>query len=288
MKRAGRLREMLEDGRLIRAPGAYDVWSAKLIEKAGFEAVYMSGYGVSASVLGKPDIGPITFSEIADMAENMAAAIDIPLIVDCDTGFGTELNVIRCVNTMEKAGAAAIQLEDQTMPKRCGHMEGKTLISEKEMVSKIRAAVYARQDKDFIIIARTDARATEGIEAAIKRSRAYVRAGADAIFLEAPQNLDEIKKAAQSIEAYLVSNMVENGKTPLQTTRSLERMGYNIVLYPVTTLYTATKAIRENLETLGNSGDLKACMNNCVDFQEFNDLIELRKERALEKKFMEG
>lgn len=286
MKSTSRLRELLNSGKIIMAPGAYDVWSAKLVEAVGFDAVYMTGYGVSASVLGKPDIGIMTFSEVAAMARNMAAAIDIPLIADCDTGFGTELNVIRCINEFEAAGVAAIQFEDQIMPKRCGHMEGKILIPEKDMVAKIKAAAYARKDKDFVIIARTDARAISGIEEAIKRSRAYVEAGADVIFLEAPQSVEEIKRASESIDAHLLSNMVENGKTPSQTTEELENMGYSIVIYPVTALYTATKAMLENLEILKDSRSIEDGKKNCVDFPTFNNMIGLQKERTLEASFM--
>ena len=196
LTKAGKLRKMLNGGGLIKAPGAYDVWSAKLVEEAGFDAVYMTGYGVSASVLGKPDIGIMTFSEVAAMARNMARALNIPLIADCDTGFGTSLNVIRCVREFEEAGVAAIQFEDQVMPKRCGHMEGKELIPKEDMVQKLKAAVYARKDPDFVIIARTDARAVNGMDDAIERANAYVEAGADVIFLEAPLEKEEIIRAA--------------------------------------------------------------------------------------------
>lgn len=285
--KAGKLRKMLNSGKLVMAPGAYDAWSARLIEQSGFEAVYLTGYGVSASVIAKPDIGLLTFTEITTMAKNMAQAVDIPLIADCDTGFGTELNVIRSVREYELAGVAAIQLEDQITPKRCGHMEGKVLISKEEMVSKLRAAVHARKDPDFVIIARTDAYAVNGIDDAIDRSKAYVEAGADVIFLEAPRTIEELKMASEQIKVPLLANMVENGKTPLMTTEELQKMGYGIVIYPVTTIYTATKAIMDNLNELKKHGTIEPGIKNCVGFPEFNKMIGLDKERELEASFME-
>ncbi|MBQ7993777.1 MAG: isocitrate lyase/phosphoenolpyruvate mutase family protein [Solobacterium sp.] len=287
LTKAGKLRKMLNGGGLIKAPGAYDVWSAKLVEEAGFDAVYMTGYGVSASVLGKPDIGIMTFSEVAAMARNMARALNIPLIADCDTGFGTSLNVIRCVREFEEAGVAAIQFEDQVMPKRCGHMEGKELIPKEDMVQKLKAAVYARKDPDFVIIARTDARAVNGMDDAIERANAYVEAGADVIFLEAPREKEEIIRAAKEIKAPLLSNMVENGKTPLMTMDELSELGYQIVIYPVTTIYTVTKAILDNLAILKETGGIADCMEYSVGFPDFNRMIGLAEERALEKSFME-
>jgi len=281
-----KLREMLDSGKLIMAPGAYDAWSAKIIELAGFDAVYLTGYGVSASMIAKPDIGLLTFTEITTMAKNMVQAIDIPLIADCDTGFGTELNVIRCIREYEAAGVAAIQLEDQVTPKRCGHMEGKVLIPKDEMVAKLRAALYARKDPDFVIIARTDARAVNGIKGAIERGKAYIEAGADVIFLEAPRSVEEIKMAADCLSVPLLANMVENGQTPLLTKNELQKMGYRIAIYPVTAIYTATKAIVDNLESLKQTGTIETGMKNCVDFPTFNEMIGLHKERELELSFV--
>ena len=287
MTKTKKLREMLNSGKLIMAPGAYDAWSAKLVESVGFDAVYMTGYGVSASVLGRPDIGLLTFTEIATMAKNMAFATSLPLIADCDTGFGNALNVIRSVEEFEAAGVAAIQIEDQLMPKRCGHMEGKVLIPEEDMVAKVRAAAYARKDPDFVIIARTDARAVHGLEEALKRSKAYVKAGADIIFLEAPQSKEEVKTIAKELKVPLLSNMVENGKTPLFKTDELKEMGYQIVIYPVTTLYAATKAALGTLEELKKTGGIEACLMNGVDFPTFNKMIGLEDLRQLEKSFSE-
>lgn len=287
MTKAKKLREMLNSGKLIMAPGAYDVWSAKMIQEAGFEAVYMTGYGVSASVIGKPDIGIMTFTEVATMAHNMAMAIDVPLIADCDTGFGNALNVMRCVQEFETAGVAAIQLEDQLMPKRCGHMEGKVLIPMDDMVAKIRAAVAARKDPDFVIIARTDARAVYGLDEAISRAKAYVEAGADVIFLEAPQSVEEVKTVAATLKIPLLSNMVEKGKTPLFSREELQEMGYSIVIYPVTALYAATKHVMETLKVLKDSGRIAETVPYCCDFPTFNKMINLAELRALEKSFSE-
>lgn len=286
MSKAKILREMLNQKGVIMAPGAYDAWSAKLVEKAGFKAVYMTGYGVSASVLGKPDIGLITLKEMADMAKNIANAVDIPLIADADNGNGSSLNVVRTIQEYERGGVAAIQLEDQVFPKRCGHMEGKEIIPMNEMVAKIKAAVYARQNPDTVIIARTDARAVVSYDEAVKRCIAYAEAGADVIFLEAPQSEEEVKKAAQLINAPLLANMVENGKTPLFTTNELEELGYKIAIYPVTPLYSATKAMMESLDILKKEQTNAATLKRGVDFPTFNSIIGLNEIRELEKEFI--
>lgn len=287
MTKAKMLRDMINAGELVMAPGAYDAWTAKLIEAAGFKAVYMTGYGVSASVIGKPDIGLMTFTEVATMARNMAAAIKVPLIADCDTGFGNALNVMRCVEEFESSGVAAIQFEDQLMPKRCGHMEGKVLIPMEDMVAKIRAAVAARRDPDFVIIARTDARAVFGFDEAIRRAKAYVEAGADVIFFEAPQSVDEVKTVAATLKIPLLSNMVEKGKTPLFSAEELKEMGYSIVIYPVTMLYAATKHMMETLDVLKETGEVSKTVPYTCDFPTFNKMIGLDELRALEKSFSE-
>lgn len=283
--KAKRLRELLRQPGIVRAPGAYDAWSARLVESAGFPALYMTGYGASASVIGQPDIGLMSMTEMATQAKNMAAAVDIPLIADGDTGYGGVLNVIRTVQEYERAGIAAIQLEDQVFPKRCGHMEGKQLIPREDMVAKIKAAVYARRSEDFVIIARTDARAVVGLEEGVHRALAYADAGADVIFVEAPQTVDEMKEIAGAVRSPLMANMVEKGKTPFLTAGELERLGYKVVIYPVSTLYTATKALLELLRRLKEDGTTANCMEEMVTFGEFNDLIGVDKMQALEKAF---
>lgn len=282
---ATKLRQLLNKPGLIIAPGAYDAWSARLIEKAGFPAVYMTGYGVSASVIGQPDIGLLTMTEMVNQARNIANAVNIPVIADADTGYGGVLNVVRTVREYEQAGIAAIQLEDQVYPKRCGHMEGKQLIPRDEMVAKVRAAVHARTWPDVMIIARTDARAVIGFEDAIARARAYVEAGADIIFFEAPQSVEEMRMVAKSIDKPLIANLVENGKTPFITSDKLQEIGYKIVIYPVSTIYTVTTAITRMLDRLKNDGTTQKCAEGMVEFHEFNEMIGLGEQRDLEKTF---
>jgi len=285
MKTTKVLRDMLKNRSMIMAPGAYDAWSAKLIENAGFPAVYMTGYGVSASVLGKPDIGLITLSEMVASAKNIVASVGIPVIADADNGFGGTLNVVRSVTEYEQVGVAAIQLEDQVTPKRCGHMEGKEVVPMEEMVAKIKAAVHARKDPDFVIIARTDARAVRGFDEALRRAKAYEAAGADVIFFEAPQSLDEMVQVSKEIKVPLLANMVEKGKTPLTKASELNEMGYNIIIYPVSLLYTATMAIQGMLSQLKEDETTSTMLDKMVSFPVFNSTIQLDELRALENSF---
>jgi methylisocitrate lyase len=283
--KAKRLRDLLKEPGLVRAPGAFDAWSARLVEKAGFPVAYMTGYGASASVLGRPDIGLMTMSETVAQARNMAAAVDIPIIGDGDTGYGGILNVVRTVQEFETAGVAGLQLEDQIFPKRCGHMEGKQLIPQNEMTAKIKAAANARRSEAFVIVARTDARAVTGLQDAIARARAYADAGADVMFVEAPQTVEEMAEIAGAIKLPLIANMVEKGKTPFLTADELEKIGYKMAIYPVSTLYAATKAMMGLLRRLKEDGTTKNCLEDMVGFEEFNELIGAEKMRALEKKF---
>jgi 2-methylisocitrate lyase-like PEP mutase family enzyme len=225
-------------------------------------------------------------TEVAIQAKNMASAINVPLIADGDTGYGGVLNVIRTVQEYERSGVAAIQLEDQVIPKRCGHMEGKELVSKKEMVSKVKAAVQARVSEDFIIIARTDARATNGFDDALERALAYSEAGADIIFFEAPQSVDEMKKVAASINKPLLANMVEAGKTPFLTATELEQMGYKLVIYPASTLYAATKSMQDLLQCLKDTDSTKDYVDRMVGFNDFYEMVGVEKARSLEKSFL--
>lgn len=288
MTRAKQLRQLLAGDRIVMAPGAYDAWSARLIQDAGFPAVYVTGYGVSASTLGMPDIGLISFQEMVNAVRNVCTAVSVPVIADADNGYGSALNVVRTVREYEAAGAAAIQLEDQVMPKRCGHMEGKQLISMEDMAAKIRAAVYARRDSDTVIIARTDAVAVNGFDDAVARAQAYRDAGADVIFVEALQTREQIAAAARLVAAPLMANMVEHGKTPLDTAENLYRMGFRIAIYPVLPLYTASRAVAEALATLRRTEDLAACMDGELDFPTFNRMIGLQDYRDLEQRFLRG
>jgi len=283
--KAKRLRELLKKPGLVRAPGAFDAWSARLVEMAGFPAAYMTGYGASASVIGRPDIGLMTMSEMVTQARNMAAAVDIPLIADGDTGYGGVLNVIRTVQEFETAGVAGLQLEDQVFPKRCGHMEGKQLIPREEMAAKIKAAVHARRSHDFIIVARTDARAVTGLTDAMARATAYAEAGADVLFVEAPQSVQEMEQIAGALNRPLIANMVERGKTPLLTVSELERIGYRIAIYPVSALYAATRAMVQVLKRMKEEVSAANGVDDLVGFEEFNQLIGVAEMRALEKRF---
>lgn len=281
-----KLRELFAQGKLVVAPGAHDALTARVIEKCGFEAVYMTGYGQAASHLGRPDVGLICFSEMLDRAQNTAEATTLPVIADADTGFGNAVGVIRTVRAYQKAGVAAIQLEDQVSPKRCGHMVGREVVAKEEMIGKIKAAVDARFDPDFMIIARTDARTVLGIDEALDRAKAYEAAGADIIFVESPESVDEMKAINTAItKAYTLANMVEGGRTPLLPNSELETMGYNLVIYPTASTYLTTRAMFNLMNTLKKEGTTKNVIDQMVTFTEFNDLIGLTEVNALGAKY---
>jgi len=254
MRATTALRQMLNAPGIIVAPGAYDGLSARLIERQGFKAVYMTGAGTAASVLGQPDVGLTTLSEMTTHAANIASCVSLPVISDADTGYGNPLNVIRTVREYERAGVAGIHLEDQVFPKKCGHIAGKAVIPMKEFAEKIRAAAENRRDEDFVIIARTDARAVNGLDDAIERGLCYREAGADVIFVEAPTSREEIERVAREIKAPLLSNQVPGGKTPGLTVSELEQLGYKIVIFPVVGLMAATLAIEKSLTQLKETG----------------------------------
>jgi 2-methylisocitrate lyase-like PEP mutase family enzyme len=283
---ARRLRELLAGPEPVLAPGAYDALSARLVEQAGFPAVYMTGFGAAASVLGRPDVGLVSGTEMADHARRLARAVGIPLIADADTGYGNPLNVIRTVQEYAAAGVAALHLEDQVAPKKCGHMTGKQVVPPDEMVQKIRAAVAARGAGDLVIIARTDARAVEGLEAALERARRYHDAGADVLFVEAPESEGEIERIARTFEGVpLLFNWVESGRTPPVPLSQLRAYGFKLVIFPVTTLFAATFAVRAALERLKADGTPVALADRQVSFPEFLDLIGLDEIRTLEARF---
>lgn len=254
MRATTTLRRMLNEPGIIVAPGAYDGISARLIERHGFKAVYMTGAGTAASALGQADLGLTTLTEMATHAAHIAGCISLPLIADADTGYGNPLNVIRTVREYERAGVAALHLEDQVFPKKCGHIAGKAVIPMKEFAEKIRAAAENRTDPDFVIIARTDARAINGLDDAIERGLRYREAGADVIFVEAPTSREEIERVAREIKAPLLSNQVPGGKTPGLTVTELEKLGYKMVIFPVVSLMSATLAIEAALTKLKEHG----------------------------------
>ncbi|MFJ8300255.1 methylisocitrate lyase [Streptomyces sp. NPDC094447] len=251
--RRRRFREQLASGRLLRIPGAINPYSARLIQETGFDAAYLSG-AVLAADLGLPDIGLTTSTEIAARAQQVTRVTDLPVLVDADTGFGEPMNAARTVQLMEDAGLAGLHLEDQINPKRCGHLDGKTVVPAADMVRRLRAAVDARRDPDFLLMARTDARAIEGLDAAIDRAKAYVDAGADAIFPEALADEAEFEAFRQAVDVPLLANMTEFGKSRLLDAATLESLGYNIALYPVTFFRLAMGAVEDGLRTLAAEG----------------------------------
>jgi 2-methylisocitrate lyase-like PEP mutase family enzyme len=286
MKNREKLKNLLIGEKALMVPGAYSALTAKLVEQTGFSAVYLTGFGTAAHLLGKPDYGLVTMNEMVSQVKTMCQAIDIPLIADADTGYGNEINVRRTVEEYELAGAAAIQLEDQVFPKRCGHMNGKLVIPMEEHVRKIKAAVSSRNDTKFLIMSRTDARAVNGLDDAIRRGYASLEAGADILFIEAPQSIKELEIIGQTFHGVpLVANMVENGKTPYLYAKELEQMGYKIIVYPVTLLFTATFAIQEGLKKLRENGKSEAFSSQMVSFEEFNEIVGLSKYREWEKSF---
>lgn len=282
-----RLRELLVQRDMLVAPGAYDAFSARLIAQAGFPAVYMTGFGTAASVLGQPDVGLLTMSEMVSRAAALAAVVgDRPLIADADTGYGNPINVRRTVREYERAGVAAIHIEDQIWPKKCGHMEGKQVIPVDEMVQKIHAAVDARQDPDFVIIARTDANAVYGLEDALHRGRAYREAGADTIFIEAPRSIEELHAIAQAFpDVPLLYNWAESGKTPLLSLEEIHALGYQLVIFPVSMLFAATHALLELLEVLKQGRTPLAFAERMATFSQFTDQIGLPDIQALERRY---
>ncbi len=280
------LKELLLQKEILVAPGAHDVLTAKVIEQVGFKAVYMTGYGQAASALGKPDVGLLTMTEMLDRAAKFVSAVSIPVLADADTGFGNALGVMRTVELYEKAGVAAIQLEDQVAPKRCGHMLGREVISKEEMVGKIEAAVAARVDPDFLIIARTDARTDHGFDEALERVRAYEAAGADIIFLESPETKDEMRRLNQAIKKPTLANMVEGGRTPLCDKDELQDLGYNLVIWPTASTYVTAFAMQKLMSELMGKGTTAGFIDEMISFKEFNKLIGLDAYNQLGKKYI--
>lgn len=285
-KATTRLRRLLDREAILMVPGAYDGLTAMLAVKAGFEALYMTGAGVSYSTLGKPDIGLLTQTEMALRAATLAQAADgVPVIADGDTGYGNALNVMRTIAEYERAGAAAIQLEDQTFPKRCGHMAGKELIPAEEAASKIAAAVAARRDPDFVIIARTDALAVLGWDEALHRARMYTDAGADLIFIEAPQSVAQLAAIPPSQTLPCMANMVEGGSTPLLTADELQAMGFKLVIFPNAVTRVIARAAQELYQGMHLARGTSPFLDRMLTFNQLNDLLGLPQLQALEQRF---
>lgn len=285
-KRKISIRERLaDDNDIIILPGVYDALTAKIAEDVGFETAFQTGYGTSASLLGMPDFGFLNAGETLENAKRIINSVNIPILVDIDTGYGNPLNVWKIVKDLERIGAKGIFLEDQVWPKRCGHMSGKSVIPKEEYILKLHAAIDAREDNEFIIVARTDSLAQFGIEEAIERGKEYKRIGADVIFIEAPKTIDQMKLISKEIKAPLLANMIEEGITPNLTADQLRKMGFKMVVFPLSALYSATFAIKQTLQTLKKTGTTRELKNKMITFQEFNDLVHLSLYKNLEKKY---
>jgi 2-methylisocitrate lyase-like PEP mutase family enzyme len=275
MEATQRLRALLSGPGIIRSLGAHDVFTARLIEAAGLETVFIGGFGTSASLLGLPDVGFLTLTEMADAVRRMAQRVSIPVVADGDTGHGDLHNVVRTVREFERAGAAGILLEDQVTPKRCGHFQGKQVIPADEMVLKLRAALRARRDPNFVLVARTDARAVEGIDAAIERVNRYGEAGADVCFIEAPESRDELERIPRAVRRPLLVNMLSGGVTPILSVDELQRLGYKIVVCPIESLLVTGVAIQRLIQALLTRGRVDLTPEEMMTFAKIKQLLGL-------------
>ncbi|MXY60829.1 MAG: isocitrate lyase/PEP mutase family protein [Cenarchaeum sp. SB0665_bin_23] len=266
-------------------PGVYDALGARMAQSVGFAAMFQTGYGTSATLFGMPDYGFVGAAETLDNARRICSAVSTPVIVDADTGYGGALNVRRLVQQLESAGAAGMFLEDQVWPKRCGHMHGKDVTTHAEYTEKLGAALDARQSRDFVIVARTDARATLGLENAIQRGVDNYKTGADVIFIEAPLSISEMGQIGSSIKAPLVANMIEGGVTPLQSAESLHGMGFSLVLYPLSVLYASAAASLRTLSELHKNGTVSSKPSDIMSFDQFNELVGLSDMHKLEEQY---
>ncbi len=273
------------DGGPLVVPGVYDALGAKIAARAGFEAMFQTGYGTSASLLGMPDYGFVGAAETVENARRVCGAAGVPVLVDADTGYGNALSVWRLVGELEAAGASGMFLEDQRWPKRCGHMRGKEVVPYEEYAEKLGAALDARSSRDFVVVARTDARATEGLDGAIERARLSRRDGADAVFVEAPASVAEMRRIGGSVDAPLVANMIEGGRTPLQSAASLHRMGFGIILYPLSMLYASAHAAARVMGELKRRGTTRRLEGEMAGFDGFNEIVGLEGMRDLEERY---
>ena len=280
-----RLRRLLEAPELLVAPGVAECVGARLVAEQGFDALYMTGAGTTASRLGMPDVGLLGVTEMADNAGRIADAAGLPLIADADTGYGGPINVRRTIQCYERSGVAGVHMEDQDWPKRCGHLAGKTLIPVEEMCAKVRAAVDARSDPDFIVIARTDAIAVEGFEAALDRTKAYEEAGADALFVEAPTTMEEVATIPKTFSRPTLYNMAMSGKTPVLPANEIEALGFGVVIYPGLSLSAAIPAIRRALAELRETGGIEASSAEMASFRDFFELMGLEAVQGLESRY---
>jgi methylisocitrate lyase len=277
-------RALVEHGQLIM-PGVYDALSAKIAARAGFEVIFITGYSVSATLLGEPDFGLLTQTEVVGAAQRICSVVDTPVIVDADTGYGNAINVIRTVQDLVRAGAAGMFLEDQVWPKRCGHMKGKQVIALDEQLRKLTAAVEAQGDNDFFIVARTDSRQALGLNEAITRGIAFKQAGADAVFIEAPESKEEMKEISKQVPGPLVANMLERGVTPLMGPTELKDLGFDLIVWPLAPLYAVAKSLSDVYSTLRRKGSTLEILDRLMPFNEFNGIVGLDEKYALDVKY---
>lgn len=278
-------RDLVERPEIAVLPGSYDALSAKIVQKSGFDAVYVSGAGVSNTKLAIADVGLTTLTEMRDRLQYICDAVDVPVMADADTGYGNALHVRRTIEAYESEGVAALHLEDQEFPKKCGHFEGKRLIPTEEMVRKIEAALDARDDPSFTVVARTDARAVDGVEAAIERANRYAEAGADVIFPEAPQSDEEMARFCAEIDAPVMANMVEYGKTPMRTAEELEALGYDLVIFPNSLMRAGMVAMKETAEHIREAGTTGDVLDDIASFDLRNELTDYDRVKALERRY---
>ena len=282
-----RVQAVLDEVGSLAFPGIYDTLSAKIAEKVGFPMAFVSGYSLAASTIGEPDFGLLTQTEVVERARQICGSVNIPVIVDADTGYGNPLNVYRTVKDLIAAGAAGCFLEDQVWPKKCGHMRNKKVIEREQYLQKIAAAVEARGDADFFIVARTDAEAVLGLDEAIARVEGARELGADASFVEAPGSLEQLKEIGMRVPKPMVANMIEGGKTPVLPKEELAEMGFQLILYPLTGLYAAAASMRDFYQKLSDDGTTIGKENELMQFAEFNDLIGVEEKYRLSEKFGE-
>jgi len=285
MDKAELIRQALNQSGQIVMPGVYDALSAKIAARSGFEVIFITGYSLSATLLGEPDFGLLTQTEVIAAAQRICSVVETPVIVDADTGYGNAINVIRTVRDLIAAGAAGMFLEDQVWPKRCGHMKGKQVIPLEEQLKKLKAAIEAKQNRDFFIVARTDSRQALGLNAAIERGIAFKNAGADAVFIEAPESKEEMREISKQVRGPLVANMLERGVTPLMGPKELKELGFDLIVWPLAPLYSVAKSLTEVYTTLRRDGSTLAILDRLMPFDEFNRIVGLDEKYALDAKY---
>lgn len=285
MHKAEQIRNLLREKGILVMPGVYDALTAKIAARAGFEVIFITGYSLSATLLGEPDFGILTQTEMLAAAQRICSVGSTPVIVDADTGYGNAINVIRTVKELIRVGAAGMFLEDQVWPKRCGHMKGKQVIPLDEQLKKLAAAMEARKHSDLYIVARTDARQALGLKEAITRGVAFKEAGADAVFVEAPQSKEEMWEIARNVPGPLVANMIERGVTPLMGPEELKELGYQLVVWPLGPLYASARALEEVYTTLRKLGTTQSILDHLIPFDDFNTIVGLDEKYALDAKY---